>query len=151
LPAGLVFDPSTRTLQGTATEILDTTTYTLHAEDTSGLQGSITFELSVHGPLRQAESSEPLPAFFLHGHYPNPSSGDVSIVFDLPERAIVTVELHDLIGRRVVAVTPQTMPVAARQSILLPVSTLPGGSYIYRLIVDGENDVITASGMLLLQ
>lgn len=151
LPAGLVFEPSTRTLQGTPTEILDTTTYTLHAEAVGGLRGSITFELSVHEPLHQAELSEPLPTFFLHGHYPNPSSGDVSIVFDLPEQAVVTVELHDLIGRRVVTVPPQKMPVAARQSILIPVSTLSGGSYIYRLIVDGESDLVTASGILLLQ
>lgn len=151
LPAGLAFDPSTRTLQGTATEILNTTIYTLHAEDTGGLQGSITFELSVHGPVRKAEPSEPLPAFFLHGHYPNPSSGDVSIVFDLSERAVVTVELHDLIGRRVVAVPPQTMPAATQQSILIPVSTLPVGSYVYRLIVEGEHDMATASGVLLLQ
>ncbi|MXZ18779.1 MAG: T9SS type A sorting domain-containing protein [Rhodothermaceae bacterium] len=150
-PAGLVFDPSTRTLQGTATEILNPITYTLHAEDTSGLRGSITFELSVHEPVRQAEPSEPLTEFFLHGHYPNPSSGNVSIVFDLPEQSIVTVELYDLIGRRVVAVPPQTMPIAIRKSILLPVSTLPGGSYIYRLTVDGEKDVTIASGVLLLQ
>lgn len=151
LPAGLVFDSSTRTLNGTATEILDTTTYTFHAEDTNGLRGSMEFELSVHAPSDQAAPDEILPSFFLHGHYPNPSSGDVSVVFDLPEQAAVTVELHDLIGRKVMAVPSQTMPVATRHSILIPVSTLPVGSYVYRLIVEGNNELITASGILLLQ
>ncbi len=150
LPAGLVFDPSTRTLQGTATEILDTTSFTLHAEDTDGLMGSISFELSVHESLRKTELGEPLSTFFLHGHYPNPSSSTVSIVFDLSEQAVITLELHDLTGRQVVAMPSRTMPAAAQHSILLPVSTLPGGSYIYRLIVSGQHDVITASGMLIL-
>lgn len=151
LPEGLIFEPSTRLLKGTAIEILEKTTYTLHAEDTGGLSGSITFGLSVHEPLDQTDLPEPLPAFFLHGHYPNPSSRNVYVVFDLPKQAVVTVELHDLAGRQVVTTPSQMMPAATRQSVLIPVSTIPRGSYVYRLIVEAVNNRSTASGILLLQ
>ncbi len=150
LPAGLSFDASTRTLQGTATALSDTTTYTLHAVDTNGLQGALQFELSVHESLSN-ERPDVLPGFILHGHYPSPSSGDTQIIFDLPERASVSVELHDLIGRRVATIPPQIMAPAIQQSVLVPTSTLPGGMYLYRVIVTKQNASKTAHGKLLVQ
>ncbi len=150
LPAGLSFDPSTRTLQGTATILSDTTTYTLHAVDTNGLQGTLQFELSVLESLSN-ERSDALPGFILHGHYPSPSSGDTQIIFDLPERASVSVELHDLIGRRVATIPPRIMAPAIQQSVLVPTSTLPGGMYLYRVIVTKQNASMTARGKLLVQ
>ena len=151
LPQGLTFEPSTRTLKGIATELLNTTTFTLHAEDMNGLKGSLEFELSIHEPLHQAGADEPLPGFFLHGHYPNPTSGDIRVVFDLPEQAIVTVEIYDLIGRRIKALSPQMMTAVVQQSILIPTGTLPAGSYVYRITVEVKNKIFSASRMLLLQ
>ena len=150
LPAGLSFDASTRILQGTATVLADTTTYTLHAVDTNGLQGTLQFELSVHESLSN-ELTDVLPGFILHGHFPSPSSGDTRIVFDLPERASVSIELHDLLGRRITTVPPQIMAPAIQQSVLVPTSTLPGGVYLYRVIVTKQNALLTAHGKLLVQ
>ena len=150
LPTGLSFDASMRTLQGTATVLSDTTTYTLQAVDTNGLQGALQFELSVHESLSN-EHSDALPGFILHGHYPSPSSGDTQIIFDLPERASVSVELHDLLGRRITTVPPQIMDPAIQQSVLVPTSTLPGGMYLYRVIVTKQNILLTAHGKLLVQ
>ena len=150
LPAGLSFNASMRTLQGTAAVLSDTTTYTLHAVDTNGLQGALKFELSVHESLSN-EHSDVLPGFILHGHYPSPSSGDTQIIFDLPERASVSVELHDLLGRRIATIPPQIMDPATQQSVLVPTSTLPGGMYLYRVIVTKQNTLLTAHGKLLVQ
>ncbi|MYI84934.1 MAG: T9SS type A sorting domain-containing protein, partial [Rhodothermaceae bacterium] len=150
LPTGLSFEASTRTLQGTATVLSDTTTYTLHAVDTNGLQGALQFELSVHESLSN-ELPDVLPGFILHGHYPSPSSGDTHIIFDLPERASVSVELHDLLGRRITTIPPQIMAPAIKQSVLVPTSTLPGGVYLYRVIVTKQNALLTAHGKLLVQ
>ena len=150
LPAGLSFDALARTIQGTATILSDTTTYTLHAVDTNGLQGTLQFEISVHESLGN-ERPDVLPGFILHGHYPSPSSGDTQIIFDLPERASVSVELHDLIGRRVATIPSQIMAPAMQQSVLVPTSTLPGGMYLYRVIVTKRNASLTAHGKLLVQ
>lgn len=150
LPAGLSFDASTRTLQGTATVLSDVTIYTLHAVDTNGLQGELQFELSVHESVSN-EHPDVLPGFILHGHYPSPSSGDTQIIFDLPERASVSVELHDLLGRRITIIPPQIMAPAIHQSVLVPTSTLPGGTYLYRVIVTKQDAMLTAQGKLLVQ
>jgi len=137
-------------LQGTATIVSSATTYTLHAVDTNGLQGALQFELSVHEPLSN-ENNDASPGFILHGHYPSPSSGDTRIVFDLPEQATVSVELHDLIGRRVATIPPQIMAPAIQQSVLVHTSTLPKGMYLYRVIVTRQNATLTAHGKLLVQ
>ena len=150
LPTGLSFDASTRTLQGTATIVSSATTYTLHAVDTNGLQGALQFELSVHESLSN-ESNDASPSFILHGHYPSPSSGDTRVVFDLPEQATVSVELHDLIGRHITTIPPQIMSPAVQRSILIPTSTLPGGLYLYRIIVTKQNASLIAHGKLLVQ
>ncbi len=150
LPTGLSFDASTRTLQGTATIVSSATTYTLHAVDTNGLQGALQFELSVHESLSN-ESNDASASFILHGHYPSPSSGDTRVVFDLPEQATVSVELHDLIGRHITTIPPQIMSPAVQRSILIPTSTLPGGLYLYRIIVTKQNASLIAHGKLLVQ
>ncbi|MCY4158470.1 MAG: PQQ-dependent sugar dehydrogenase [Bacteroidetes bacterium] len=151
LPAGLTFDSSTRTLRGTATEIWDQTTYTLRVEDSGGLTGTLDFDLAVHEPLNRAVAGEPIPGFFLHGHYPSPSSDDLHVVFDLPEKATVTVEVHDLLGRKVMAIPSQTMSAGTQKSILIPANQLPAGSYVYRITVDNGIKAMITSKMLLHQ
>ena len=151
LPEGLSFAPSTRTLTGTPAELLDATTFTFHAEDTNGLRGSLEFELSVHEPLSRIEADDPMPGFFLHGHYPNPASGDIHIVFDLPEPATVMTEVHDLTGRQVTALSPQAMSAQARQSVVISTGTLPAGSYMYRITAETDTRTATASRMLVVQ
>ncbi len=48
LPEGLTFDPSTRALRGTPTEVASTQTYTYVAEDRAGTQTQQTFDLEVY-------------------------------------------------------------------------------------------------------
>ncbi len=147
LPSGLSFEPSTRSLQGTPLAILNTTKFMLQAEDDRGLRGDLEFELSILESLHYTAESEPLPRFVLHGHYPNPSSGDTRIVFDLATPSVITVEIHNLLGRRIKTLSPRTMTASAAQSIRIPTSTLPSGSYVYRITVESEDQVITTSRM----
>ncbi len=53
LPDGLSFDADTRTIEGTATYELPSTTFTLHATDSNGLTGSSEFKISVVTPPNQ--------------------------------------------------------------------------------------------------
>ena len=151
LPAGLSFHSPTRTFRGMAEELLPATTYTLHAEDTGGLRGSIEFEISVQAHLHQESLGEVFPGFFLHGSYPNPSSGDTRIIFDLPRPSSVMVELHDITGRRIKTIPFRTMTASVRQSIPIPTGALPGGPYLYRMTVEAEKKAFTTSGILVVQ
>jgi len=151
IPTGLSFDSATRTLRGTATEVLDQTTFTLNAEDTDGLQGSLDFELAVHEPLHQTVEINPHPGFSLHGHYPNPTSADLDIVFDLPEKAAVMVELYDMLGRQIRTVPSQTMTAGSQRSIRIPTDLLPSGSYIYRIRIEMGTEIMNVSETFFLQ
>ncbi|MCY4223639.1 MAG: PQQ-dependent sugar dehydrogenase [Bacteroidetes bacterium] len=147
LPAGLSFDPATRTLQGTPTSGLASTIFTLQAEDTNGLKGSTQFQLSVVNPTATEHSHAVLEGFALQGYYH--SSEHTYIVFDLPEPAIVSVDLYDLMGRKVTATSPKAMNSAQTQSIPIATNTLPSGSYIYRITLKVDSNIITASKLLL--
>jgi len=149
LPSGLSFDPVTRMLHGTPSDGLASTIFTLHAEDTNGLQGASQFQLSVVNPTRTEHSDEVLQGFALQGYY---HSSDIThIVFDLPEPAIVSVDLYDLIGRRVTGTIPKAMNSAQKQSIPIATNTLPSGSYIYRVTLKLDSRIITTSKLLLIQ
>ena len=52
LPTGLAFDSGTRTLTGTPTVPMDTTTYTYSATDANSKSTSLSFEISVAGVVR---------------------------------------------------------------------------------------------------
>ncbi len=145
LPSGLSFEPSTRSIQGAPLQILNTTKFTLQAEDNQGLRGDMEFELSILEPLHQAATTEPPPRFVLHNHYPNPSSGDTYIVFDLAMESVITVEVLDLTGRRIQTLPPSAVAASQAQSIRLPTGTLPSGSYVYRITVEGGDQVISTS------
>jgi len=54
LPDGLSFDASTRTITGTPTHELPSTTFTLQATDSDGLTGSTQFKITVETPPNQA-------------------------------------------------------------------------------------------------
>ena len=85
-----------------------------------------------------AESSvEPislsLPQHYsLHPNYPNPFNPSTRITYDLPSPSSVTLEIFDLLGRRVASLAKGTQP-AGTYSILFDGSAFPSGLYFYRL------------------
>ena len=71
-------------------------------------------------------------AYALGASYPNPASQRVTIEYALPEATEVTVEVYDLLGRRVLqAVGGQK--AAGRHTVHLDAHRLPSGTYFYRM------------------
>lgn len=89
--------------------------------------------------ITDTESSE-LPAeFALEGNYPNPFNPSTTIQFDLPETAEVSVEVIDMLGRRVMTLPAQTVQAGADRTFQVDAANLASGVYLYRLIVKTAN------------
>jgi hypothetical protein len=70
----------------------------------------------------------------LHPNYPNPFNPSTQIAFDLPEASIVTLEVFDVLGRRV-AVLEDGWLDAGSFVRTFDASGLSGGVYVVRLSV----------------
>ena len=66
--------------------------------------------------------------------YPNPATGQISINVDLPESQDAVLDIFDLAGRRVTAWTL----IGGQKTYSFDASFLPAGTYIYRIISQGE-------------
>ena len=85
--------------------------------------------------LRLRTQAAELPdAFALQGNYPNPFNPSTTIVFDLPEDADVSVEVFDLLGRKVFALPKRAMTAGAQQKMHVDASMLASGVYLYRVV-----------------
>ena len=92
-----------------------------------------------------------IPAdFALHGNYPNPFNPSTRIQFDLPERAQVTLQVLDLLGRKVVELPVLAFEAGANRTIELNAANLSSGAYIYRLIAIGSERRYEMSGFMTL-
>ncbi len=149
LPPGLSFDPINLSLSGTPSEGLNTTIFTLFAEDNRRLRGSMKFELSIVDPTYAEASDQSLTGFMLHGHYQDLDHTYIS--FDLGKSALIALDVFDLLGRQVVSVSPQSMSVASHQTIRIPTQSLPSGTYIYRFRLESDSQVNTVSKLLFIR
>jgi len=70
--------------------------------------------------------------YSLHPNYPNPFNLSTRITYDLPTTSPVTLEIFDLLGRRVATLAKGMQPTGT-YSILFDGSSLPSGLYFYRL------------------
>ena len=68
----------------------------------------------------------------LHQNYPNPFNPTTVIMFDLPVKADVRLDLFNVMGQRVATVA-QGMHEAGRHSVAFDASQLSSGVYVYRL------------------
>ncbi len=132
LPAGLTFDQATRTLSGTPTVVTPATPYTYKAADANGSTDSLTFSIEVYSPTSAEHESLP-EAFALHGNYPNPFRHSTRLMMDLPWPARVTVEVMDVVGRRVLTVPSVDLAAGWHRSVDLSAAALPSGLYLYRV------------------
>ena len=132
LPAGLTFDMATRTIRGTPTRVTLATPYTYKAADANGFSDSLTFSIEVIAPTSAEHESLP-EAFTLHGNYPNPFRHSTRLMMDLPWPARVTVEVMDVMGRRVLAVPSVDLAAGWLRSIDLSAAAMPSGLYLYRV------------------
>ena len=133
LPAGLVYDSSTRTISGAPTMVTSSPIhYTFKATDSVGQTDSLVFSIEVFSPV--ASEQEELPeSFMVHGSYPNPFQESTHLVVDLPWSATLKVEVFDVMGRRVLFPPPVDLTAGSGRSIRLDGGALPSGLYVYRI------------------
>ena len=132
LPQGLHFNPTTRTISGTPTEIISTTTFTYKARDADGNEGRIIFRIEVNAPV--TAEYEVLPEeFALHPSYPNPFRYTTHVVFDLPWPANLEFSLMDILGRRVYTQPMLHLEAGWNHRIELSGISVPSGPYLYQL------------------
>lgn len=74
--------------------------------------------------------------FALHQNYPNPFNPTTHIAFDLPARSFVSLDVYDLLGRRVATLAEGIME-SGRHELDWDASGHPSGMYLYRLKTDG--------------
>ncbi len=88
--------------------------------------------------------------FALLGNYPNPFNPSTNISFDLPASADVSIEVYDMLGRRVMVLPMQTIQAGSKRSVQLNASQLASGSYFYRVIAQMESKTQVDNGRMML-
>ncbi len=79
-----------------------------------------------------------LPGLTVLGqNYPNPAADITTLPLDLPTTAAASVKIYDAEGNLVRVDNLGDLPAGA-STVDLQVGSLPAGSYVYQLVVDGE-------------
>ena len=88
--------------------------------------------------------------FSVAGNYPNPFNPSTSIQFNLPASAEVSVEVFDMLGRRVMALPVQTVAAGANRSIQVDGGQLASGMYLYRVVATMAQETKIGTGRMML-
>ena len=97
--------------------------------------------------LMSVDAEPVLPGGIEMEVYPNPGNAQFHLTFNLARATTVTVELHDLLGRKVARLLDETCP-AGQQEIEWQAEGFPTGLYIATLVAGEER---TAIKLLLLK
>tara|TARA_Y100000782_G_scaffold115273_1_gene156534 strand:- start:5353 stop:6366 length:1014 start_codon:yes stop_codon:yes gene_type:complete len=87
--------------------------------------------------------------FSLGQNYPNPFVGETTIPVSLNQASDVSVDLYDMMGRKVASVAPQSFS-SGEQSITLNMEKLglPTANYLYQIKVENSNGSYVDSKMM---
>lgn len=85
--------------------------------------------------------------FMLVDNYPNPFNPSTTILFELPVKQNVLLEVYDVLGNQIKVLINEKME-AGRHKVVADFSNLPSGVYIYRIISGTYSD---AKRMILLK
>ena len=145
LPTGLAFDQANRSLSGLPTVVTPAISYTYKATDANGYTDSLSFSIEVYSPVSVEHESLP-EAFALHGNFPNPFRHTTQLQMDLPWPARVTVEVIDVIGRRVLTTPPTDLTAGWQRSVKLSTAALPSGLYLYTVHASSPGGRVVHAG-----
>ena len=149
-PAGLSFDPGSRTLSGTPSVVTAQSAYTYKVADASSRSDSLLFAIEVISPTSREGLNEMPSELALHGNYPNPFSGSTVLLFDLEEPAEVAVTVMDMLGRVVLELPAVHLAGGKGHRLALSgAAALPAGAYAYRLVARTVRGEVVSSGTLL--
>ncbi|HYQ87599.1 MAG TPA: choice-of-anchor D domain-containing protein [Bacteroidota bacterium] len=89
-------------------------------------------------------------AYALYQNYPNPFNPVTTIAFDLPEPAVVTLRIYDVLGREVTTLADHQLMDEGSQETSFDAAGLATGVYFYRLVAEGmrqdDADNVVAAG-----
>lgn len=71
--------------------------------------------------------------------FPNPTSGEFFVEMDLPEPMKMSIELVDMLGRRVAVVSNNQLFQKGKQRLKMDASAWPSGIYLLHLQADGHS------------
>jgi hypothetical protein len=80
-----------------------------------------------------------LPILFSVDSYPNPFNASAKITYSLPVQAQVTLDIYDILGRRIETLVNQSQAPGSYQA-LWDAADIPSGIYFYRLAADEFED-----------
>ena len=86
--------------------------------------------------------------FALEGAYPNPFRQAATLEMDLPQKANVTVEVYDLLGRKVQTAHRGEMAAGSGRTVQISGSGLSSGTYFYRARVEMDENRVTETGKM---
>ncbi|OGC90292.1 MAG: hypothetical protein A2W25_05980 [candidate division Zixibacteria bacterium RBG_16_53_22] len=96
------------------------------------IQPAISLTVGVRSGIDN-DGINPLPAeLALHQNYPNPFNSGTLISFDLPQASEIRLDIFDIQGRKVGALTKGMLP-AGRHSVIWNAAGFSSGLYFYRL------------------
>ena len=99
--------------------------------------------------LASIDDSEEVPGqLVLSNNYPNPFSTTSTIQMDLPEAAQVSLNVYNLSGQLEKSYPPRPIPAGTNQLVIIEASTLPTGSYYYRIIAQSAGTVRYGTGIM---
>jgi GH18 family chitinase len=75
--------------------------------------------------------------FSLKQNYPNPFNPSTKIKFTLPDNALVTLKVYDVIGKEVETLTNNEFFQTGNNEIEFSAKNLPSGVYFYRIVTEG--------------
>ncbi|MBM2840253.1 MAG: hypothetical protein HW412_781, partial [Bacteroidetes bacterium] len=101
------------------------------------------------GPLAVDENGNTIPdVFALIGNYPNPFNPSTTIKFSLPRTSDVTLEVFDVLGRRVVSQSLGVRQIG-ENAVTFNAANLASGVYHYRLTMATSEATVVGRMMLL--
>jgi uncharacterized repeat protein (TIGR02543 family) len=89
--------------------------------------------------------SEPTD-YTLYQNYPNPFNPTTTISFDLPEDAIVTLKIYNMLGQEVATLFDREELYNGTQEIEFSADGFASGVYFYRIVVERMDDDGAAAG-----
>jgi hypothetical protein len=93
------------------------------------------------------ETVSDLPSSFeIIGNYPNPFNPTTTIRFNLAERADVTLQVIDILGRVVMTQNVGRLASGSNQQFMLDASRLASGVYLYRMTANTGVKIMSANG-----
>jgi hypothetical protein len=93
-------------------------------------------------PMNNPDADMPLPlaGFKLDQNYPNPFNPTTTISFNLPEDAVVSLTIYNMLGQEVATLLNRELLDQGAQEVEFNASNLASGLYFYRVVAETAGD-----------